>query len=151
MLRPLCFAFALSIISCGEPPNHLKGSVLEVHDMTFTSVSISRIDNYLVIEYQKGADGAGGKVAKLSVYVADLTIAPGNSVDLTLAAPGTNPRATLQRIVEGTIDLGVERGSITFDKAPDPGAETSGKFSITTKAPAGRNLNGNFKATVVQK
>lgn len=147
-MRSLCFVAIAFLAACGTPPNHLDGSVLEVHDMTFDTVAISRVDAYLTIEYVNSKTSA--KVAKLSVYVADLTIAAGNTVDLT-GSVGTNPRATLQRVVEATIDLGIERGTLTFDKPPDVGSETVGKFRITTKTPAGRTFNGEFKASVVQK
>jgi len=140
----------IALSAFGSAANAIQGSVTEVYAMDFDVVSVSRIEDYLVIEYQKGKDGSGGKVAKLSVYVADLTISAGNTIDLT-GTVGTSPRATLQRIVEGSIDMGIARGNIQFDTPPTPGEKTTGHFRITTVAPSGRTLNGDFQATVAQK
>jgi hypothetical protein len=150
-VRRIALVLAL-VASCGTPPNNLAGSVLESYpDMAFDTVALSRIDPYFVVEYEKGKDGSGGKVAKLSVYIADLTIAAGNTVDLT-GTVGTNPRATLQRVtVSDPADFGIDRGTLVFDAPPDAGQTISGHFHITTHNPSGRTLNGDFKAAVVQK
>jgi hypothetical protein len=135
------------LFSCGGG-NSLTGSITEVYpDLSFTTVNIYQQDSDLVLEYRQGADGMGGWAAKLAIYTADLTIQAHNSIDLP-GAVGNSKRATLYRIIEGSVELGIQTGTIVFDAPPTPGKTTSGHFNITTADPAGRTLNGNFQGTV---
>ena len=143
MLRALAL---LALVSCGDAPNRLYGSVSEVYELQFDKVVINRIDKQLVIEYQKAN---GGKTLKLSIYVADITIEANTTFELT-GTVGNVARATTQRIVESTINLELEQGTITFNQAPDAGATVSGTFRSRTSNPTGRTLNGNFQAVVNQ-
>mgnify|MGYP000907691758 CR=1 FL=1 len=137
----------LLLLACGTADNRLFGSVSEVYELQFDKVVINRIDKQIAIEYQK-ANGA--KTVKLAIYIADLTIDANSSIDLT-GMVGNVPRASIQRIVETTaVDMQLEQGTITFSGPPDAGATVSGTFRTRTSMPAGRTLNGDFKATVTQ-
>lgn len=134
--------FAASV-GCGEDKNKLSGSVAEVYPLGFDSVQVSIQGSFLVVEYAKGS----GKVVKLSVSNENLTVQPGQSIDLTEAVTN-GKRGTLQRIVETTIDLPMMTGTLTLESVPKTGAELTGHFRALLSAPAGRTLNGDFSGTV---
>lgn len=130
-----------ALTSCGDSANRLFGSVSETYPLDFESVQLSTIDQFLVIEYLKGTS----KVLKVAVNLTGLTVTPGQDIDLAATVAGGS-RGTLQRIVEATIDLPLERGTLVLDAAPQPDAVLSGRFRTTLSSPNGRTLNGDFKA-----
>ena len=131
----------LCLAGCGSAKNRLFGSVSEAYNLDFDSVQASTVGEYLVIEYLKG----GGKVAKLAVNLTGLTVQPGQEIDLK-ATVGSGVRGTLQRIVEATIELPIERGTLVLDQTPTAGGLLSGRFRTTLSSPSGRTLNGDFEA-----
>lgn len=148
-------AFALSLLvvataACGSDSNRLYGSASEVYDLSFDTVEVSKVSTFLVIEYLKGT----AKVMKCTVDLAGLTVTPGQPIDLLALSAGI-PRGTLQRIVQSTIDIPIQSGTLTLDSVPTGGAELTGRFRTTlpsaTGGAAGRTLNGDFDEVVVQK
>lgn len=148
-------ALALSLLvcaaaACGSEPNRLYGSADEIYDLSFDSVAVSKVSSYLVIEYLKGT----AKVLKCTVDLAGLTVTPGQAIDLLQLSSGV-PRGTLQRVVQSTIEIPIQYGTLTLDGVPVAGVELSGSFRTTlpstTGGAAGRTLNGDFDAVVVEK
>ncbi len=139
----LALAWLPGLAGCEEDKNKLFGSVSEVYPLAFDAVAVSIQGSFLVIEYTKGA----GKVVKLSVSNENLNVQPGQAIDLLMPVT-SGKRGTLQRIVETTVDLPMETGTLTLDGVPKPGAELTGHFRTLLTAPSGRTLNGDFSATV---
>ncbi len=136
--------FWLPVVSgCEEDKNKLFGSVSEVYPLAFDAVSVSIQGSFLVIEYTKGS----GKVVKLSLSNENLTVQPGQSIDLLMPVT-SGTRGTLQRIVETTIELPMMTGTLTLDGVPKVGAQLTGHFRTLLMVPSGRTLNGDFSATV---
>lgn len=146
-MRALLIALALLGASCGEEKNRLFGSVSEVYDLGFDRVEIGIVGQALVVEYLRGPTA---KVVKLAFNGAGRTITPGQDIDLTEIVD-SQPRGTLQRIVEGTQDLPLLRGQLVLDQVPAPGQTLSGRFRTMLSSPMGRTLNGDFEGTVVQR
>ena len=146
-MRTLLLITLLS--GCGGSQNSLTGSVSEIYALDFDTVSASLLDQFLIIEYDKGPGGSEGKAAKLSVDMTGITAMAGASIDLTQMVAG-NPRGTLQQILGTTVDFPLMLGTLTVDEAPVAGKELSGHFSTTLSMPMGRTLNGTFDATVKQ-
>jgi hypothetical protein len=147
------YALALLVVAtaaCGSDPNRLYGSADEIYDLSFDSVAVSKVSTYLVIEYLRGT----AKVLKCTVDLAGLTVSPGQPIDL-LEQVANAPRGTLQRIVESTVEIPIQFGTLTLDGVPAGGVELTGRFRTTlpsvTGGAAGRTLNGDFEAVVVQK
>ena len=139
----LCLALAMGLGSCGDDKNKLFGSVSEVYPLDFDAVSVSIVGSFLVVEYTKGA----GKVVKLSVSNENLTVVPGQAIDL-LAPITSGNRGTLQRILSTTIELPMMTGTLTLDGVPKVGSELTGHLRTLLSVPSGRTLNGDFSATV---
>lgn len=134
----------VSSAACSDDENTLTGSMSEVYDLGFDSVAVVRQGDSVSVEYRQDS---GGKTAKLVVNLAGLTKVDNVGIDLTELAGGS-PRGTLQRVQAVTTDYPLERGTVTFDHAPDVGADVKGSFHCTLSNPAGRTLNGDFSATV---
>lgn len=134
-------------VSCSEDTNKLSGSMSQVYDLGFDRVDLVRQGESISVEYVRGSGAGAGKTAKLVVNLAGLAQVAGVSIDLTEVVGGS-PRGTLQRVQSVTTDYPIQRGTIVFEQAPDPGAEVSGHFNTTLANPAGRTLNGEFSAKV---
>jgi hypothetical protein len=147
MMRALVLACTLGLAACGTPPNHLSGSLSEVYSLDFSTVTLQQVGSFVVVAYVQADTNA--KTAKLSVDLTALTVTPGRPIDLTGPVAG-GPRGTLQRIVDTTIDLPIQLGTVTFDQAPTVGAHLSGSFAATLSDLAGRTLDGGFDGTLVQ-
>jgi hypothetical protein len=141
-------ALLLAAAACGgDDANKLYGSMSEVYDLGFDSVGLVRQDQSISIEYVRGSGAAAGKTAKLVVNLAGIVNVAGTSIDLT-EMQGGSPRGTLQRVQSVTTDYEIQRGTVQFDQAPEPGADVTGHFYTTLVNPAGRTLNGDFSAKV---
>jgi hypothetical protein len=137
------------LAGCGDSQNQLTGSVSEIYALDFDSVSVSLLDQFLIIEYDKGPGGSAGKAAKLAVDMTGISAMAGTQIDLTQVVAG-NPRGTLQQILGTTVDFPLMLGTLTVNQAPVANKELSGHFSTTLSMPMGRTLNGTFDATVKQ-
>ena len=148
-MRRRCAALALALTvaagGCGSAKNRLFGSVDEVYDLSFNSVNLQTVSGFLVVEY---VQASGAKVAKLSANLSDVTVKGGQPIDLTTMV-GSQPRGTLQRVQQTTIQLPIQQGTLTLDEPVTAGANLSGQFRTTLSDPMGRTLNGDFSATVV--
>ncbi len=148
VLRALaCFSIAMfSCVGCGsgDDANRLFGSASDVYDLSFDRVQASRIADYLTVEYLKGSE----KTVKLVTNLAGFTALAGKTVDLTESVGGL-PRGTLQRVQATTTDFELQLGTLELDQEPTVGTELVGRFRTTLVSPAGRTLNGDFKAQVV--
>ena len=129
--------------ACASEDNKLTGSMSEVYKLDFDSVALVRQGDFISVEYLSSA----GKTAKLVVNLKGLAKVEGTTIDLTEIVGGS-PRGTLQRVQSVTTDYQIQRGTVQFDQPPDPGVEVAGRFYTTLVNPAGRTLNGEFKATV---
>ncbi|MBI4509325.1 MAG: hypothetical protein HY698_06790 [Deltaproteobacteria bacterium] len=149
-MRGLLLASALLLAataSCSDGDNRLYGSASEVLDLAFDETEVSLVGNYLVIEYLRGPETRRVKVIKLSLDMTAMQVVPGEKIDLS-SRVGQASRGTLQRIVEGTVDLPLERGTLVLDNVPAHGKPLSGHFRTILAEPAGRTLNGDFSAQV---
>lgn len=140
-------ALLLASAACSDDENKLSGSMSQVYDLGFDRVDLIRQGDSISVEYVRGDGPGAGKTAKLVVNLAGIAEVGGKSIDLTEVVGGA-PRGTLQRVQSVTTDYPIQRGTIVFDQAPDPGAEVSGHFNTTVSNPAGRTLNGEFSAKV---
>ena len=144
----LTLLFACGLASCGGDSNRLYGSVSQIYKLDFDRVQIIRVLSEVSVEYQRlSGQNISAKVAKLTVRVDDLANLAGNDVDLTEVVGGL-PRGTLQRVETTTTDFPLQIGTVHFDQEPVAGVDLSGKFHTTLADPAGRTLNGDFKAKV---
>lgn len=137
----------LGVACSSDSDNTLSGSMSQVYDLGFDSVSLVRQGSSISVEYLRGSGPAAGKTAKLVVNLANLAKTSGVAIDLTEIVEGS-PRGTLQRVQQVTTDYPIQRGTIQFDQDPDPGVEVTGHFSATLSNPAGRTLNGDFSGKV---
>jgi hypothetical protein len=147
--RIAAVALACATVSCSSESNTLSGSMSEVYDLGFDSVAIVRQGDTVSVEYLRTSGPASslGKTAKLVVNLSSLASVAGVTIDLTQLVGGS-PRGALQRVQSVTTDYKLQRGTVVFDQAPDPGADVTGHFNTTLSEPAGRTLNGEFSATV---
>jgi hypothetical protein len=144
----LALLLACGLAGCGEESNRLYGSVSQIYKLDFDRVQILRVGDQVSIEYQRlSGQTIEAKVAKLTVIVGDLANLAGNEVDLTEKVGGL-PRGTMQRVESTTTDFPLEVGNVRFGQEPVAGTELSGTFHTTLADPAGRTLNGDFKAKV---
>jgi hypothetical protein len=148
----LALSLAGGLAACGEDANRLYGSMSQVYPLDFDRVRIIRVSdqvsvssNQVAVEYLRNRDQA--KIAKLTVIVGDLANMAGNEINLTEKVSGL-PRGTISRIETGTTDFPLQIGNVRFDQEPVVGTELSGSFHTTLSDPAGRTLNGDFKAKV---
>jgi hypothetical protein len=141
----------VGLAACGgSGDNRLFGSISQVggYSLDFDQVRIVRVSDQVSIEYQKLSGGTlQSKVAKLTVTVGDLSNMAGNPIDLTETVGGL-ARGTLQRVEQTTTDFPLEVGTVTFKQEPTVGTDLGGTFRTTLSDPAGRTLNGDFKAEV---
>jgi hypothetical protein len=149
-MRPVLsiLLLACGLASCGSDANRLYGSLSQSYKLDFDRVQIIRVGEDVSVEYQRlSGQNISAKVAKLTVRVGDLANLAGNDVDLTELVGGL-PRGTMQRVETSTTDFPLQIGTVKFDQEPAAGTELSGKFHTTLSDPAGRTLNGDFKAKV---
>ncbi len=147
MIRALCsLIIVIAIAGCGSGGNSLYGSLSEVYDLGYDTVSVSEIGSFIVIEYDLAN---GGKTAKLSVDLNGLVPTAGEMITLTDLVDNS-PRGTLERIVDMTIELPIQTGTLVLNDALTVGQSVSGHFATTLSNPNGRTLDGDFKATLVK-
>jgi hypothetical protein len=134
--------------ACGDDSgSSLSGSMSQVYDLDFDSVNLVRQGDSITVEYVRASGATAGKTAKLVVNLARIAQVAGTAIDLTEVIDGL-PRGTLQRVQQVTTDYPIQRGTIQFNQAPEPGAEVTGHFNTTLSKPAGRTLNGEFSGKV---
>jgi hypothetical protein len=139
----LALAACLPLLCCSDNPNKLYGSMSQLYDLSFNSVTIVKQGTAISIQYI----GSSGEPAVLVVDTANIVNVSGSSIDLTQMDAG-QPRGVLQRVGTTTMDFPLERGDVTFDQVPQVGSQLSGHFDATTANPAGYTLDGDFQATV---
>lgn len=142
-LRAIGIAACLALASCSSSSNQLSGSLGQIYDLSFSSVTIVLQGEHVSIQYI----GSSVDPAVLVVDLTNIVDVAGSSIDLTQLVNG-QPRGVLQRVGTVTTDLPIERGTVTFDQVPQVGQTLSGNFYTTLSNPEGYTLNGNFSATV---
>jgi hypothetical protein len=135
----------LPILACSNAGDSLNGSVSQVYDLSFNSITITQYDQQVQIEYV----GDNGDPAVLTVNISDLSPISGSSINLVSMVPGTQQfRGVLQNVGTVTKELDIEIGSVVFNQVPTVGSSLSGSFSTTLSDPAGYTLDGTFSGTV---
>jgi hypothetical protein len=142
-LRAIGIAACLALASCSSNSNQLSGSLGQIYDLSFRSVTIVLQGEHVSIQYV----GSSVDPAVLVVDLTNIVNVAGSSIDLAQLVNG-QPRGVLQRVGTVTTDLPLERGTVTFDQVPQVGQTLSGSFYTTLSNPEGYTLNGNFSATV---
>ena len=141
--RAIGLAACLALPSCSSNSNQLSGSLGQIYDLSFNSVTIVLQGEHVSIQYI----GSSVDPAVLVVDLTNIVDVSGSSIDLTQLVNG-QPRGVLQRVGTVTTDLPLSRGTVTFDQVPHVGQSLSGNFYTTLSDPAGYTLNGNFSANV---
>jgi hypothetical protein len=142
-LRAIGIAACLALAGCSSNSNQLSGSLGQIYDLSFSSVTIVLQGEHVSIQYV----GSSVDPAVLVVDLTNVVNVAGSSIDLSQLVDG-QPRGVLQRVGMVTTDLPIERGTVTFDQVPQVGQTLSGSFFTTLSNPEGYTLNGNFSATV---
>jgi hypothetical protein len=141
--RAIVVAACLAATACSSNSNQLNGSLGQLYDLSFNSVTIVLQGSNVSVQYI----GSGVDPAVLVVDLTNIVNVAGSSIDLTQLVNG-QPRGVLQRVGTVTTDLPIERGTVTFDQVPQVGQTLSGNFHATLSTPSGYTLNGDFSATV---
>jgi len=141
--RGALVAASLVLTACSSSSNQLSGSLGQIYDLSFNSVTIVLQGKSLSVQYI----GSGVDPAVLVVDLTNIVNVAGSSIDLTQLVNG-QPRGVLQRVGTVTTDLPIERGTVTFDQVPQVGQTLSGDFHATLSNPEGYTLNGGFSSTV---
>jgi len=131
-------------LGCSSGSNSLTGSVSQVYDLSFNSVTIIAEGPNVSIKYV-GSNGAYPAV--LIVDTANISDVAGHAIDLTQLDSG-QPRGVLDNVGAVTTEFPIEIGSVTFDQTPAVGKTLSGSFAATLSNPSGYTLDGTFSATV---
>ena len=142
-LRAIGIAACLALASCSSNSNQLSGSLGQIYDLSFSSVTIVLQGEHVSIQYV----GSSVDPAVLVVDLTNIVNVAGSSIDLAQLVDG-QPRGVLQRVGTVTTDLPLDRGTVTFDQVPQVGQTLSGSFYATLSNPQGYTLNGTFSATV---
>ena len=142
-LRAIGVAACLALTGCSSNANQLSGSLGQIYDLSFSSVTIVLQGEHVSVQYI----GSSADPAVLAVDLTNIVDVSGSSIDLTQLVDG-QPRGVLQRVGMVTTDLPIERGTVTFDQVPQVGQTLTGSFDSTLSNPAGYTLNGSFSATV---
>lgn len=150
-LRPaaLCAVLALGLLGCGGSANTLEGSLSDTYDLAFDRVDVQLVGGFLVVQYLQSASGA--RTLKLTVDLAGYTVSPGASINLAETGASGGPRGSMQRIVDSTISLPIDSGSLILDAVPAAGSPLGGNFSASFVTPKGRAVHGEFKIDAVSK
>lgn len=141
--RALVLGACLAVTACSNNSNQLSGSLGDLYDLSFSSVTIVLQGKNVSVQYI----GSGVDPAVLVVDLTNIVNIAGSSIDLTQLVNG-QPRGVLQRVGTVTTALPMQRGTVTFDQVPQVGQTLSGSFHATLSTPAGYTLNGDFSATV---
>jgi hypothetical protein len=142
-LRAIVVAACLAVTACSNNANQLNGSLGQIYDLSFNSVTIVLQGKNVSVQYI----GSGVDPAVLVVDLTNIVNVAGSSIDLTQLVNG-QPRGVVQRVGTVTTDLPMQSGTVTFDQVPQVGQSLSGNFHTTLSNPAGYTLNGDFSATV---
>jgi hypothetical protein len=134
-------ALVLVAAACGDPPNHLEGSISSNVSLEFDHTRLIRYqDLSLQLEYLKTLEGGGGDdvVVKIVFDTPEGGVVAGEAIDLK-AHDGV-----VERIVaEGDAFPPFDTGNITFDEGGNAPGPAKGSFAVTFDN--GRTLNGLFE------
>ena len=133
----------MALSGCSNNSNQLNGSLGDIYDLSFNSVTVVLQGESVSIQYI----GSGVDPAVLVVDLTNIVNVANSSIDLTQLVNG-QPRGVLQRVGTVTTDLPMESGTVVFDQVPQVGQTVSGNFHTTLSNPQGYTLNGQFSATV---
>lgn len=132
--------FTFAVVACGDPPNHLEGSISSNVSLDFDRTRLIRYASLsMQLEYLKALEGGGGDdvVAKLVFDTPEGGVKNGEPIDL-VAEDGV-----VERIVaEGDAFPPMDTGQLTFDLGGNEPGPAQGSFAVTFDN--GRTLNGNF-------
>ncbi len=134
-------AFVVVTAACGDPPNHLEGSISSNVSLAFDHTRLVRYQPTLALqlEYLQTLEGGGGDdvVAKIVLDTPEGGIVSGEPIDL--AAHG----GVVERVVAaGDTFPAYDTAHITFDEGGNEPGPAKGSFAVTFDN--GRTLNGLF-------
>lgn len=138
-----CFA-ALSIVvgmaACGDPPNHLEGSIESNVSLEFDRTRLIRYQSLtLQLEYLKALEGGGGDdvVVKVVLDTPEGGVVAGQEIDLKAQ------NGVVERVVAaGDTFPPFDVGNLTFDEGGNEPGPARGHFGVTFDN--GRTLSGLF-------
>lgn len=135
------FALAIFVVTfagCGDPPNHLEGSISSNVSLDFDETRLIRYPDLAVqLEYLKVIETGSDVVAKIVFDTPAGGVKNGEPIDL-LAHDGV-----VERIVAaGDTFPPMDTGTLTFDEGGSAPGPASGSFAVTFDN--GRTLNGQF-------
>lgn len=151
MRRSSLFVTCLVASACA-PENDLSGSLSELFPLDISQTAVAVNTDALQVTYLLNRDVFVDVVARVSVGISDLTMAPGLKVSLAgeldggvrrcdvAHAPGGEPVRHLPPI---------QRGDLVIDEGGHPGELTRGNFSVLFAGEGGdlgngRTLSGTF-------
>ncbi|MDC0713752.1 hypothetical protein POL68_35120 [Stigmatella sp. ncwal1] len=157
-LSPALTALLAGLLTaCGEG-TRLEGSVTPLLDLRYERAEAQGTEDELSVRFITPQGTGENTVLKVTAKRENLTFAPGTPIDLTetLGPPPSDvQRGEVSRSVLDEPTRGfprIARGTLTFQKALQPGAKVSGDFHVTfvqgTDVYSGRTLFGHFEATV---
>lgn len=145
---PFVLALALvvaGLAACGDPPNHLEGSIASNVSLDFDYTRLVRYEDLSVqLEYLKELEGAEDDAAAQHDVVVKIVfdtpeggIVNGEAIDLK------EHDGVVERVVAAGDTLPpYDVGNITFDEGGNEPGPAKGSFAITFEN--GRTLNGLF-------
>lgn len=129
----------VTVAACGDPPNHLEGSISSNVSLDFDETRLIRYPDLAVqLEYLKVIETGSDVVAKIVFDTPEGGVKAGEPIDL-LEHDGV-----VERIVAaGDTFPAMDTGTLTFDEGGDAPGPASGNFAVTFDN--GRTLNGQFQ------
>ena len=130
----------VGLAACGDPPNHLEGSIGANVSLEFDRTRLVRYPTLaLQLEYLKALEGGGDDiVAKLVFDTPEGGIKPGARIDLA------EHNGVVERIVAaGDAFPAYDTAHVTFDEGGNDPGPANGSFAVTFEN--GRTLNGTFE------
>lgn len=142
VLPRLTFGLALALVAsaCGDPPNHLEGSVSSNVSLEFDHTRLVRYPTLSIqLEYLKTLEsGTDDVVAKIVFDTPEGGIPAGEPIDLA------KHNGVVERVVAaGDTFPPFDTGNITFDEGGNDPGLAKGSFAVTFEN--GRTLNGLFE------
>lgn len=150
MRRAIVLAGCLSAVSCAD--NILSGSLSEVFPLDVSTTSIAANGDALQVTYLVNRGVFVDVVARVSVAVSDLALAPGLKVSLAGQGPDGVRRCVVSHAPGGEpvrVMPPIERGDLVLSEGGRAGEFTRGNFSVLFASEGGdvgfgRTLTGTF-------
>ncbi|ADO69757.1 conserved uncharacterized protein [Stigmatella aurantiaca DW4/3-1] len=145
------------LTACGEG-TRLEGSVSPLLDLRYERAEAQGSEEELSVRFITPQGSGENTILKVTAKRENLTFEPGKPIDLTETMGPPPSEVQRGEVSRSVLDEPVRafpriaRGTLTFEKALQPGAKVPGDFHVTfvqgTDVYSGRTLFGHFEATV---